>query len=108
MLQTKNTKQSIRVRPEVLVSLAQWSLLFLALAVYIYFIALSVFQVVLRQELMVSIQEAETRVSQLESTYFESANKISQEMATEYGLVAVASPVYLTVSSNVGLLTRSD
>lgn len=107
MIQGKKAKIA-RVRYEVLVSWTQWFLLFLALAFYIYFIATSVFQVVLRQELMVSIQEAETRVSQLEATYFEKTNAISMDTAAEYGLVAISAPTYVTVNAKGDKLTRND
>lgn len=102
-----NTK-NIHIRYELLISWFEWFLFVLAIVVYIYFIAMSVVQVVLRQELLVSIQEAETRVSELEASYFERSNKISRDMATEYGLVAVSAPQYVTVVTEGDKLTRND
>lgn len=99
---------SIHIRYELLISWFEWVLFVLAIVLYIYFIAMSVVQVVLRQELLVSIQEAETRVSELEADYFERSNKISRDMADEYGLVAVAAPVYITVVPEGDRLTRNE
>jgi hypothetical protein len=86
----------------------QWSLLLVALIAYAYFIMISVVQIVLRQELHVSIQEAETRISELESTYFERANTLSREKAGEFGLVAVTPTAYVNVASEGDRLTRRD
>jgi hypothetical protein len=99
---------TIHIRYELLISWFEWALFVLAIVLYIYCIAMTVVQVVLRQELVVSIQEAETRVSELEADYFERSNKISREMADEYGLVAVSAPVYITVVPEGDRLTRNE
>lgn len=102
----KNNK--IHIRVESIISWLEWSILLLALVAYIYFIAMSVIQVVLRQELLVSIQEAETRVSTLEATYIVGSSKLSRDTADEYGLVALDSASYVTVASQNDRLTRRE
>lgn len=100
--------KNFHVRIELLVSWFEWSLLVLALALYIYFIAASVIQVVLRQELLVSIQEAETRVSTLEATYIVGSSRLSRATAEEYGLVTLETASYVTVTQEHDRLTRSE
>jgi len=100
----------IKIQYEALILWSEWFLLALAFSIYMYFIATSVIQVVLRQELMVSIQEEKTRVSELEAEYFERSSKITDDMISEYGLVALSDPQYLSVSSfeSDNKLTRND
>jgi hypothetical protein len=100
--------KNFHIRYEALISLIEWTFCVLAFVLYIYFIAMSVVQVVLREELLVSIQDAETRVSELEAQYFERSNKISREMADEYGLVAISEPTYITVVPVGDRLTRNE
>jgi len=90
--------KNIHVRIEACISWLEWSLLTLALLLYIYFIAMTVIQVVLRQELLVSVQEAETRVSNLEASYIEGSSVLSQDTATSLGLVEVPTASYVTVA----------
>ncbi len=97
----------LHIRLERLVSWLQWAVMLVALVVYIYFIATTVVQVVLRQELLVSIQNVETNISKLEAVYFESSNKLSKDMASEYGLVAIAPIAYVDVMVE-NRLTRKD
>jgi len=82
------------------------ALLAIACAAYMYFIATSVVQVVLRQELLVEIQEAETRVSGYEATYFARLDALRPETAEKYGLVAISPSAYVTVDSGERLTRR--
>lgn len=100
--------KNLNLRIESCISWLQWSLLVLALLLYIYFIAMSVIQVVLRQELLVSIQEAETRVSKLEALYIEGSSVLSQDTAVELGLVDIPAVSYVTVASSNNRLTRNQ
>jgi hypothetical protein len=81
--------------------------LVVALFAYVYFIAWSVVHVVLRQEYLVDIQEAETIVSNLEAEYLERSAKISRDLADEYGLVAVAPSAYVEVDNAALLVQRA-
>ncbi|HCC05457.1 TPA: hypothetical protein DEP58_04100 [Patescibacteria group bacterium] len=101
--------KNIHVRIESCISWLEWSLLALALLLYIYFIAMTVIQVVLRQELLVAVQEAETRVSNLEASYIEGSSVLSQDTATSLGLVEVPTASYVTVAhEGHDLLTRNQ
>lgn len=106
-MQLVNIK-SLHLRIEPIISWLEWSLLVIALTCYIYFIAMSVIQVVLRQELLVSLQEAETRVSNLEASYIVVSSKLSPQTADEYGLVALDKPTYVNVSPENDHLTRNN
>jgi|GEM_PF-3396255 len=96
------------VHVERVISWFEWTLFAIALAAYVYFIAMSVVQVVLRQELLVSIQEAETHVSELEAVYFERSGEISRDIAQQYDLVALAPIAYVEVAPEGERLTRRD
>lgn len=84
----------------------QWILLSALLALYAYFIVMSVVQVVLRQELLVAIQEAETQVSQLEAEYFEHSNDLSQETALALGFVELSPVAYVHVAPEGDRISR--
>lgn len=105
-MNTVATKK-IRIKPENVVLWLEMTIFMVGLVAYIYFILLSTMQVVLRQELVVSIQETETKVSELEATYFAQVNTLTPETASEYGLVAVKPVAYVTVASG-DRLTRKD
>jgi hypothetical protein len=79
----------------------------IAFCAYVYFIAWSVVHVVLRQELLVEMQEAETIVSTLEADYLERSAMLSRDLADEYGLVAVAPSAYVEVDSAALLVQRA-
>ncbi len=68
----------------------------------------SVVQVVLRQEMQVSLGEVETRISSLEAEYFARSSDISEETAEEFGLVAVSPTAYVEVAPLGDRLTRKD
>jgi hypothetical protein len=106
-MNTPATK-NLRINPARVVVWLQMTLFTIGLVAYLYFILLSVIQIVLRQELMVSIQEAETTISELESTYFAYADMLTPQTAEQYGLVAVEPSAYVTVTPTGNRLTRND
>ena len=79
-----------------------------SLATYTYFIMSSVVQVVLRQELHIAIGQVETQISELEAEYFARTSELSEQTASEYGLVAVSPAAYVEVTPLGDRLTRSD
>jgi len=88
-----------------LVLWCECTLLAVVAALYMYFIVMSVVQVVLRQELVVAIKEQETVISELEARYFAQLNDLSPETAVEYDLVAVAPYAYVEVEPASDRLT---
>lgn len=106
-MRIKQTK-SIHLKFERVLFWVLWVLLVSALFVYIYFIAMTVVQIVLRKELSVSMQEEESRISKLEAEYFQASSKLSRDIAPEYGLVDVAPSAYVAVSSHRDRITRND
>lgn len=73
---------------------------------YGYFIVMSVVHVVLRQELMVSIQDTKTEVSDLEAQYLAKSSTLTLDQANKLGLVELKPVAYVTVPSEGGHLTR--
>ncbi len=67
---------------------------------YMYFIASSVVQVILRQEIIVKINKQETMVNELEAQYFAHLDELRPEIAGEYGLVAIEPSAYVTVEAS--------
>ena len=96
------------IQIENIVFTVQMCLVALSLAVYIYFIMTSVFQIVLRQELQISIQTAETKISELESIYFEKTDSISRATAEDFGLVAISPTAYVELAPDGDRITRKD
>ncbi len=103
---TQTTPSTVRIRFERVLLWLEVAVFFVALFFYVYFILVTIVQIVLRQELLVSIQEAETHVSKLEATYFAQASTISPHMAQEYGLVAIEPSAYVTLVPSGERITR--
>lgn len=107
-MNTITITKKIRVQTERLLLWFQMVLFVAALSAYAYFIMLTVMEVVLRQELILSIQQTETKVSELEAEYFMAASTLTPDMATDYELVTVEPIAYLTVHPEGGRLTRNN
>ncbi len=87
-----------------------WFELALVLAffvLYAYSIVTSVVNVVLREELQVAVREADSRVGELEATYLALVHTLTEERATELGLVKLGQVTYVDVTRS-GALTRRD
>ncbi len=94
------------IRTERAIALVLWVTFFSALCVYAYFIVTSVIHVMLRQELMVRIQNTEALVSEMEADYLARTGAISDARMTESGLVEVASVTYIPITSDTDRLSR--
>jgi hypothetical protein len=94
------------IRTERAVALALWVTLFSALCIYAYFIVSSVIHVMLRQELMVRIQNAEAAVSDLEAEYLARTGQITDTHMDEAGLVEIASVTYVPLAPDTDRLSR--
>jgi hypothetical protein len=75
---------------------------------YMYFLVGSVVEIVLHKEVLVSIQETESRVGELEAAYFTHLDTLTPAMLPEYGLVAAAPHAYVTVYPATDRLTKRD
>jgi hypothetical protein len=82
-----------------------WLTLIGLLFAYMYFISMTVVQVALRQELLLSIRMEEARVTELESQYFAHLDTLRPEALAEYNLVALTPSAYVTIEAG-GRLTR--
>ena len=64
--------------------------------VYSYFVGISIFYVVEREEFSIQTERLEEKVAPLEARYLSRSNTLTEQTATEYGFVAVVSPTYIT------------
>jgi hypothetical protein len=94
------------IRIERALALVLWCTLFGALCLYGYFIVSSIINVMLRQELMVSIQDAEAQVSKLEAQYLARAEELSNANLQDAGLVAVSEVSYVPITGKDERLSR--
>ncbi len=106
-MSNKYTKR-IHVHAESVVLWVELVLLFVAFVAYGYFIVSSVAHVVIKREMLISKQETESKISKLEAEYFEKTKNISEDIASDYGLVAVAPSAYITISDGNEKLSRND
>jgi hypothetical protein len=88
------------IRTERAIALLLWVWLFAALGVYGYSIVNSIVNVMLRQEMMVSIQNAEAKVSALEADYLARTEKISDKNIAAAGLVKISKVSYVTLTDD--------
>ncbi|MBP9759922.1 MAG: hypothetical protein KBD24_00975 [Candidatus Pacebacteria bacterium] len=93
---------------ERLLGILLWTSLALALAVYIYCIVLSVVNVVLRQELVVSVEHEQAHIGDLETTYLARSAELSSSMAEGMGFVALKPIAYVSVGTEHERLTRAE
>lgn len=77
-------------------------------SMYMYFLVASIIDVVLHKETLVSIQETESSIGQLESQYFARLDTLTPDILPAYGLVAEAPSAYVTVTSPADRLTKRD
>lgn len=77
-----------------------------AMCLYAYFLARSVVNVVLRQELAQEVREVESRISMLEGDYLAKNQDITEARAEELGFVAVKSVTYVTVPAESTLTLK--
>jgi hypothetical protein len=88
------------IRSERVIAVCLWLTILVSLCTYGYFIVSSVVHVMLRQELMVNIQNAEAHVSSLEADYLSRTEQMSEKYVTEIGLVKIASITYIPLGSD--------
>ena len=77
-------------------------------SVYMYFVVGSIVDIVLHKELLVSIQETESRIGELETSYFTHLNSLTPDLLPEYGLVVATPRAYVSVAEAADKLTKRD
>ncbi len=85
-----------------------WCLLAVSIAAYAYLLVLSVTHVVLREELSLVVHEEQSKISELETQYLAKIALLSEDLATDMGLVPVRSTGYVAVGDAENTLTRVD
>lgn len=83
-------------------------ILFVAVSAYIYFICLSVVNVIIRAEADRDIASINTHISTLESRYIEAKELITITTATERGFVHTPQKVYVTKTPANLVLSQND
>ncbi len=70
-------------------------LLVVSVVAYMYFLSVSVVHVVMRKEVIQSINQLRSEIAFLESSYIEANHLISQQVATANGFNAVKDKVFI-------------
>ncbi len=86
-------------------AIASFGIVFFA---YVYFVSVSVADVVMRKEVDAQITEISTTISQLESEYIEMQHSLSNDIASQKGYVVVDSKVFLDKSKQDTLVLRGN
>lgn len=82
--------------------------LFVACAcVYMYFVSMSVMNVVMRKEIDTKIAEAATRISELEAAYIEVQHSVSSDIASHKGFAIADTKVFIDKSDATLVLSRN-
>jgi hypothetical protein len=76
----------------------------LAVALYVYFLNLSVVHVVLQKETMRSIQDTKNEIAVLESEFIKAQHTIAARMATLDGLNAERNKTFVSRNQETGLV----
>lgn len=71
-------------------------LLFIAFALYMYFLSASVLNVVMRQEIDAEIHTTQTKISALESRYIIAKTNITPDVAVAHGLLKSDQKTFIT------------
>jgi hypothetical protein len=69
---------------------------FTLLGLYIYFLSMSVVQVVLRKEIIQEKRTIESQIAQLESKYIDAQHKVSDRIATLENFTATEEKIFVT------------
>lgn len=74
---------------------------------YIYFVSVSIADVVMRKEVDSQISALGTNISKLESSYIEMQHSLSNDIATHQGFVAVDSKVFIDTTGDTLVLNQN-
>ncbi len=84
-----------------------FSLFLLGIALYMYFLSLSVMHVVMRKEEMHDLNELKSEIAKLDASYIEARHKISTQVASVDGFQANDDKIFIGRSSERGLTINS-
>lgn len=74
---------------------------------YMYFLSLTVVHVVMRNEVMQSMNQLRSEIAYLETSYIEANHVISSQVATLQGFNKVEDKVFIDLSAEKGLVLRN-
>ena len=75
---------------------------------YIYFVSISIADVVIRKEIDSQIATVGTTIGRLEANYIEMQHSVSNDIATHSGYVSVAHKVFIDKSSSDTLVMNQN
>lgn len=102
----KNTQCTV-YKDESRLFYASLVFLFSVFVAYVYFVSISVADVVMRKEVDSQITELATSIGKLEAEYIEMQHSLSNDIATFRGFVAVDSKVFIDKSGDTLVLNRN-
>lgn len=82
-------------------------LFLLSIALYMYFLSLSVMHVVMRKEAMHNLNELRSEIARLESSYIEARHQISTQVATVGGFTENDNKIFISRNEQ-NLVFRSN
>lgn len=88
-----------------------WSILTctgIALALYVYFLSVSVYAVVVRKQAESDSERLAARISILESQYVALDKKIDLDLAHQLGFIDISVPRYVSKADTQGTLTMRE
>jgi hypothetical protein len=80
---------------------------FLVVSAYMYFVSLSVVNVVMRKEVDGEIRELTTGVGELEAEYIEKQHAVSGNIATAKGFVTAEKKIFIDKAVDTLVLSRN-
>ncbi len=67
-----------------------------SVAIYMYFLSLSVIHVVMQKETIHSLSEAKSEIAKLETSYIDARHIISLQVASEYGFTENQNKIFVS------------
>lgn len=79
----------------------------IAVSTYMYFVSVSVVNVVMRKEVDVEMRELTTTMGELEAAYIEKQHAVSSDIATARGFVMADSKIFIDKAADTLVLSRN-
>lgn len=95
------------IRPQVYSVVLLLSLVGM-IALYMYFVGMSVVHVVMNKETSQAIGTVKTDISELESQYIEAQHKVRSDLALQEGFIAQSEKVFLAATDSTIVLSFDE
>ncbi len=84
------------------------ALFLIAFSLYIYFLSVSVLNVVIRQEIDTEIRDTHTKLSELESRYISAKTKVTEDAAAARGFTKTTEKTFVVKKPTNLVLSRNN